>query len=310
MSDDENRTDAETDPTPRPATGRVDEDAPPALIEPVPVVPVVGEPVPYVPPADEYSSDDYSAADYSAGDGPASGTREDVAYAEPAYVETVYAEPAAEPASADDAVSDEPEAATAVAPGPVAASASQQVVYVSAPIPPKKKGNRVFGVLMAVLATLGYAAVFALAVMAVIAAQRRTVTFSFVTQQSFLVPVVAFLIGFVLLVLITNRASWWSYIVGSLFVGAFVYLGTIAAILLLSGVVADTPTEAMARFSAALINPLVIIAGLLARELTMWTGLGIAARGRRVKARNAEARAEFDRGVERDRAGHASTSAS
>jgi hypothetical protein len=43
------------------------------------------------------------------------------------------------------------------------------------------------------------------------------------------------------------------------------------------------------------VSPGAIVAALLAREVALWTGAPIAARGRRVKARNIEARETFDR---------------
>ena len=41
---------------------------------------------------------------------------------------------------------------------------------------------------------------------------------------------------------------------------------------------------------------------VLSREVSIWIGLAIAARGRRVRARNAEARASYDRELSEKRA--------
>ena len=41
-------------------------------------------------------------------------------------------------------------------------------------------------------------------------------------------------------------------------------------------------------FGGLAVNPFIIIAALVAREVSIWIGLAIAARGRRVKARNHE----------------------
>ena len=41
-------------------------------------------------------------------------------------------------------------------------------------------------------------------------------------------------------------------------------------------------------FGVLLSQPFIIIAALVAREVSIWIGLAIAARGRRVKARNLE----------------------
>ena len=182
----------------------------------------------------------------------------------------------------------------------------QRVVYVDAPEKPKKKNNRGIGALIAVLGAVLYAVLFALLIFGVFYATLGRAVTNFVVQQSFFVPVVLFLVGFVVLVLIANRAGWWAHVLGSLFVGVFVYLGTIGILLLLDNLVQMTPTQATAEFNRALLNPLVIASGLLAREVALWVGLAISARGRRVKTRNqkalddfnkdaAERRAEYDR---------------
>ncbi len=175
-------------------------------------------------------------------------------------------------------------------------SGSPQVVYVEAPVAPKKKGNRGIGSVLAIVSGVVYAVAFALVVAIIAAAQGvGQLTLSVVTQPSFYIPVLFYVIGTVLLVLIVNRAGWAAYVVGSVFVGLFVYFGTVGMLLLGQGVVLQTPTEAAALFNAGLRNPLVIAAALVAREVSMWTGALISRRGRRLKARNAEARETWER---------------
>ncbi len=175
-------------------------------------------------------------------------------------------------------------------------SPSPQVVYVEAPVPPKKKGNRGIGSLLAILSGLIFAAIFAL-VVAIIAAIQGVgqFTLAIIAQPSFYIPVLFYVIGAVLLVLIVNRAGWGAYVVGSIFVGLLVYFGTVGMLLLGQGVVLMTPTEAAVVFNAGLRNPLVIAAALVAREVSMWTGSLISRRGRRLKIRNAEARDTWER---------------
>ena len=48
----------------------------------------------------------------------------------------------------------------------------------------------------------------------------------------------------------------------------------------------------------------MIVSALLAREVSMWVGAGIAARGRRVKERNIVARETYDRELAEKRAEH------
>jgi hypothetical protein len=84
-----------------------------------------------------------------------------------------------------------------------------------------------------------------------------------------------------------------------------VYFGMIGILLLIGNVFHGSPTPVT--FAALAVNPWVIAAAVVAREASIWTGLGIAARGRRVKARNVEARAAFDREQEATRAEYAAT---
>jgi hypothetical protein len=170
----------------------------------------------------------------------------------------------------------------------------QRVVYVDAPVPPRKKSNRGIGIVIALTSAIVFAILFAATIMGLFyASTGRTIT-DFVTQTSFFVPVILFAVGFVLLVVIANRANWWAYVLGSLFVGLFVYFGTILTLLLLGDILAATPDQAALAFSRALENPLVIAAGLLAREISLWTGAAISARGRRVKAKNLDAQEQFN----------------
>ena len=198
----------------------------------------------------------------------------------------------------------EPVAATDQADDVVTSVPKPQIVYVTAPAAPQPQGNRGFGALIALLSTLVFVVLLALvrAVAGLIVEGRFTL--GFLSAPAFYAPVIAFLIGFVLLVLIVNRAAWWSYIIGSIFVGLFVYFGTIGIGLLGTGVILATPAEAGQLFLAQLTNPFVVVSALLAREVSMWVGAGIAARGRRVKERNVVARETYDRELAEKRAEH------
>lgn len=180
-----------------------------------------------------------------------------------------------------------------------------QVVYVSAPVPPKKKSNRGIGSLLAVVSATVYTALFAVAVAAVAAILGvGQFTLSLITQPIFYVPVLFYVIGAVLLVLIVNRAGWSAYVIGSIFVGLLVYFGTVGVLLLGQGVILKTPVEAAQLFTEGLRNPLVIAAALVAREVSLWTGALISRRGRRLKVRNAEAHETWQREVADKKAEH------
>jgi hypothetical protein len=185
----------------------------------------------------------------------------------------------------------------------------QRIVYVEAPAPPQKKGNRGIGSLLAVVSALAFAVLFAAVIFLLFWATTGRAVTNFIGEESFFVPVVMYAIGFVLLVLVLNRAAWWSYIVGSIFVGLFVYFGTAGVLLLLGGVLESTPAQAGADFARALANPLVIAAGIIAREASLWTGAAIASRGRRVKVKNAKAMDQYNKEMADRKAGNGRASA-
>jgi len=221
-----------------------------------------------------------------------------------APVEERAAEPAAEPAA---------EAATAegTATGEVApdrpAMAGQQVVYVQAPIPPRVRGNRVVGVLLALVGTVVFAAVYAGAATIPLAIRFSGAGFSpafsaFVQNAIYWIPIMMFALGFIVLTVILNRAGWWAHVIGSLLVALFVYFSSIGLLLLVGNVFSLTSAQATTAFGALAGNPLMIAAALVAREVSIWIGLAIAARGRRVRVRNVETRTAWDREQEEKRA--------
>ena len=237
------------------------------------------------------------------------------------YVQTVNLDGSADRASATSAPSTAvepttaveppytPEPATAVestsTPEPAYAPATPtgpRVVYVETPEPPKKKGNRGVGALIALLSSVVFGVLFVGVFYVIFYLTTGRSYLGFVSSLSFYLPVLFFAVGFVLLVLILNRARWGAYVFGSIFVGLFVYFGTIATVLLLNGVLSGTAAQASADFYEALANPTVIAAGLLAREVSLWMGAAISARGRRIKARNVEAQEAFERDAAQQKA--------
>lgn len=176
-----------------------------------------------------------------------------------------------------------------------------QVIYVTQPAPPARKGNRGFGVIIALVSALLFAVVLAVLGALVGYLIEGEYSFDFVTRWAFYAPVLLFLVGFIVLVLIANRAAWWAYILGSIFVGLFVYFGTVGVAMLGAGVI-QNPGSADDIFRAQLLNPFIVVAALLAREISLWIGAAISRRGRRVKARNAEAHAAYERDLEEKRA--------
>ena len=216
-----------------------------------------------------------------------------------------------EPAVVEEpVVVDEPvvvEKVETIEPAPV----TPNVVYVQAPAEPKKRGNRGVGAAIAVASGVVFAAALAIATAIIGFFNTSTFSFAFLSSPNFYIPVLFFVIGFVLLVLIANRANWWAYIFGSILVGIFVYFGTIGFGLLVGGAVLKTPGEVAEMYRLSLGQPFIIIAALLAREVSLWFGSLISRRARTVKVRNAEARAAHqqelaDRRAEYDRSSSAS----
>ncbi|MBN9605863.1 MAG: hypothetical protein J0G30_04565 [Actinomycetales bacterium] len=256
-------------------------------------------------PADETSAAETSAAETSAAEATT-----------PAPVEATPAETGAveegTPAASDDSASDASTTEAAATPAEAAAASAPvapNVVYVQTPAPPRKRGNRLVGVLLAVVGAVVFALLYAAVAALLISFQVTGSAFGtafgqFLGSAFFWVPTFVFLIGFVLLVLLVNRSGWWSHVLGSLVVAVFVYFGAIGLILVVDLLQFASPDALGEKFRALVTNPLVIASAIVAREVSIWVGLAIAARGRRVKARNLEARAAFDRELAEKRAEH------
>lgn len=193
--------------------------------------------------------------------------------------------------------------AATLAPEPDAvptAFAAPQTIYVQAPTPPKMRSNRGFGVLVALVAAVVFALLYAgigyLVLLAQSDPQRAAEVFTqFVVQPVYWVPVIATFVGFTILAVIVNRGPWWAYAVFGLLVGVFVYLSYIGAALLTVQAWAMTLDQASDFIGDRWLDPFALIAGILAREITIWLGGWMASRGRAVTERNRLAREAYDR---------------
>lgn len=170
-----------------------------------------------------------------------------------------------------------------------------QYVYVNSPAAPVKKSNRLFGVLVGLVATVAFSILFFVVMAIIYASYSGTLNLRFLGQTSFYVPALFFLVGFIVLALLVNRGGWWLYVFGSVLVALFVYFGTIGALLLGAGIVLETPEAAAELFRQGLTNPFTIAAALTSREVALWAGAVLARRGRRVKERNSEALDDYMR---------------
>ncbi|MGI9821854.1 hypothetical protein [Agromyces sp. Marseille-Q5079] len=237
-------------------------------------------------------------------------------YAEPVDADLVDAEVAPEPLPvpvAADSVRREtyvppaPEAVAAaggaatLAAEPVPVPAPQpQTIYVQAPVPPKKQGNRGFGVLVAAIGAVAFAVLYAAVAYLLLLGRgdntKATDVFvSFLGSAVFWVPLVAVFLGFAVLAAIVNRGPWWVYAVFGLLVGVFVYFSYIGAALLTVQAWTLTYDEAMTFIAGRWLDPFAIAAAVIAREIPIWFGGWIAAHGRTVTERNRLAREAYDR---------------
>ena len=172
---------------------------------------------------------------------------------------------------------------------------AMQRADVDAPVPPRKRGNRLAGLGLALLASIVLAALLAGVAILLQVLDGSAVDVAFLTEPLFYAPIALFFLATILIVAIVNTAPWWSYIVTSVLIGAAVYFGTAGIALLEAGVLQVTQSEANAVYFEALAQPLTIAAGLLAREVAIWTGAILGRRGRGVRARNVEDREAFER---------------
>lgn len=244
---------------------------------------------------------DRANADAAASAPPVAATDAD-AYPEPVPADSVrrdtYVPPATVAAgSAAGAATLAPEpSTTTVTPSP-------QAIYVQAPTPPKTRGNRGFGILVGLLATLAFAVLYAGVAFLLITGfgagrgDGVRVFTEFLARPVYWVPIAAFFLAFAVLAAILNKAAWWTWAVFGLLVGVVVYFAYIGGALLTVEAWRLTFEEAQDFVAQRWLDPFAIAAAILARELPIWFGGWIAAHGRTVAERNREAREEYDRQI-------------
>lgn len=169
--------------------------------------------------------------------------------------------------------------------------AGERVIYVNSPAPPAAHSNRIVGGLLALAGAVVFAVLYGVVAAGMISLRDvgDLSIADFVTDAIFWIPVLFFTIGFVLLVLLVNRAAWWAHVLGSLAVAVVTYFGAVGMLLLVTGIVGASPG-----FAAIATSPFVIAAAIVAREVSIWVGLLIARRGQRLVARNRAEREAFD----------------
>lgn len=175
-----------------------------------------------------------------------------------------------------------------------------------APVKPKKRGNRMFAVFVALVAAVVFAALYLLA-FAVLRTAFNTgldpigEASEFAITAAFTVPVTVFAAFGVIWALIVNRAGWWAYVLGGFLAAALVVLGYYFGAALQQHLADGLPLtniridEVIAKFGASEHLLTALVAAIAAREAFTWVGGIAAARGRRVSRANRRAKLSYEK---------------
>jgi hypothetical protein len=192
----------------------------------------------------------------------------------------------------------------------ISADHPMAALYMQTPLPPEVKGNRGAGVLIALLAAVAFGVVYA-GVLALWQAPHFPPSsfldrglLPWVLNWGFAAAVIGFFVGLSLMVLIFGKAGWWAYAIFGLVLAAFVWASTLLGYALTAHFAGEQVTLHPYTLAVefGLLVP-VIAAGVVAREVAVWFGAWIGARGRRIKRQNAEAVAEHEKALAEAQAG-------
>ncbi|MBC9954389.1 hypothetical protein ICM05_06970 [Leucobacter sp. cx-42] len=184
----------------------------------------------------------------------------------------------------------------------ISAEHPMAALYMQTPMPPDLRGNRGVGVLISLVAMVGFGVVLAGVYAAWQAPQFPPSTYlsegllPLLQNWGFEAAVFGFFAALALLVLIVGRAGWWAYIVFGFFVGVATWLAATAGAALYArfGLGIGIGTDPFAIIEQYGFTMPAIAAGIVAREVTVWFGAWIGFRGRRVRNRNAELLDEYE----------------
>ncbi|WP_424464871.1 hypothetical protein [Pseudoclavibacter helvolus] len=175
-----------------------------------------------------------------------------------------------------------------------------------APVKPKKRGNRMFAVFVALVASVVFAALYLLAFALLRTAFNTGLdpigeASEFAITAAFTVPVTVFAAFGVLWALIVNRAGWWAYVLGGFLAAALVLCGYYFGAALQQHLADGLPLasiqldEVLAKFRASEHLLTALVAAIAAREAFTWVGGIAAARGRRVSRANRLAKLGYEK---------------
>jgi len=196
-------------------------------------------------------------------------------------------------------------AAASVADEPTRSVSGPQPIFVQAPEAPRPRGNRGAAGLIGLLAALAFAVLYLAATLglglltgSVRSADLAQAALSTLTTWGLWVPTVAFYFGFWFLGALINRGRWGHWVVWGLLVGVVAWVGHLLGVLFAAPFWMITARQSVELLQDNVLAPLAIVAFVLGRELTIWFGAWVAARGRRVSEINAEAQREYERTLE------------
>ncbi len=197
-------------------------------------------------------------------------------------------------------------AATApVADEPTRVVGGAQPIFVQAPEAPRPRNNRGAAGAIGLLAALVFAALYLAATLglglltgSVQSADLGQAALSALTTWGLWVPTVAFYFGFWFLGALINRGRWGHWVVWGLVVGVVAWAGHLLGVLFAAPFWMITARQSFELLQDNVLAPLAIVAFILGRELTIWFGSWVAARGRRISEINAEAQREYERTLE------------
>jgi len=192
------------------------------------------------------------------------------------------------------------------APEPAYASPSApQPIFVQAPEQPRPRGNRGAAGAIGLLAALAFAVLYLAAWLAfgaltgdVTVADLGTSALAALGRWDLWVPVVVFFLGFWFLGAIINRGRWGLWVIFGILVGVASYAGHILGQLIQAPFWTLTASQGGQIVQDQLLAPLAIVAFVLGRELTIWFGAWVSARGKRMTELNIEAQREYERTLE------------
>ncbi len=237
---------------------------------------------------------------------PDSSTSESAVAASAPSESTAAPSAASDTIVADTTVADTTATPTAVVePAAQAQPAQPTVVFVQAPQPPKKRGARGVGALVALLGAGLFAAAYALLVLLIALIGSRSglaPALQFFSSVTFWVPVLVFFLAYLLLIVIVNRAGWWAHVLGGFVVAVLVWVGFVGAAIIAAGAFGAPASQVGAVVLQQLTNPLGFAAAIAAREVPIWVGGLVARRGRTARARNEANRAAYEQELAEHRA--------